>query len=515
MKKTLLVIVALLLLIAAGYVVFQKSGNTLPVIPPGEVELTRLTGIVNTPVEMDLLTVKTNFVLQTQSGEQIFIDSANVNLRKYKKRNVEVGGQWNADKTIFMITEVMSLSKETEAKDMYQNTSLGVKFNYPSLWTLKENTNVLTGTKVVITPYETDDSELSSVDTIVIERSENNRKLSPAEWLSLDDQYRPKDATDTDTYQQSKIGLAQLDAVKKTTATGAKVTFFVARDTYMYSFSHTTVFDSDKDTYRNAFYELVMGFEFIPFGEQAGTSTPATIVVPRTPSTPPKPAELPTPPPPAPTPSAAPNKTSFINYIKDNIATLAPEASSSGSWAVTSTEFAFPEGQPDQFTAIYATYGNGADSRKILLNVTDLSDPSKMTVGAYFKPGELTDWVLATGTDTAKGSDKSVVAGGDTASEIVVKKGMTLLTARTFNIKIQYPSSWYWAYAGQSYNFGDKPVTADNVLVKLVEAPYWTADNAKPANFVDVCDSTTQKYCLVGAKEYQDTMNQMIGTLQQ
>lgn len=534
---TLLVITLVSILIFSGCTWFQKQEE---VIPQEEIKIERLTGILDKPIEMDLLTAKSKFVLQTVTGEQLFVDSVNINLRKYQKRNVEVGGQWNADKTVFVVSEVMPLGKENELKTQYQSPVIGIKFTYPTLWALKEDTNVAGVQKIILTPFSVDETEISGVDNIVVERSENNRKLSPQKWLNLDDQYRSGDATDTNMYQESKIGVAQLSAVKKTSGTGAKVELFVNRDIYMYRFSHTTVFDSDKDAYRNAFYELVMGFEFIPFGEVSGTSTPAVITPavplpaapvriendgPR-PSVPAQPLEPPAitpspaaqPPPAQPEPAPADLTTvrqSFINYIKENIATLAQEPASAGSWTVKNVEFTYPEGKPEEFNAIYVVYGDSANLRKILLSVADRTSPSSVARIAYFTPGDSVDWVVSDGTDTAKTNDKSFVSVDNVAAEVVVKKGMTLLTARAFKLTIQYPSNWYWASVKDGYAFSDKPVTTDNVLIKLVEAPYWTAENPKPAGFTDVCDATAGKYCLVGAETYKDTMQQMIGTLQQ
>ena len=91
-------------------------------------------------------------------------------------------------------------------------------------------------------------------------------------------------------------------------------------------------------------------------------------------------------------------------------------------------QFAYPEGKPDEFNAIYVVYEDGHDLRKILLSVSDKTDPSKMQVAAYFKPGETTDWSIADGADTAKDNEKSV-------GSLVIKKECLYWMQRILKLK--------------------------------------------------------------------------------
>ncbi|MBI4994933.1 hypothetical protein HZC21_04815 [Candidatus Peregrinibacteria bacterium] len=520
MKKIL--IPALIIIVSLSGCTFFQKKEEVPSAAQTEIQLEKKIGLVSTAQDQGLLTGDNPFMLVMDSAEKIFIDSVSINLKRYKNRRVEIEGKFEKDKSVFHVENVTSLGNETQVKKLYQNSQMGIKFNYPSIWVLKEVKNILGSQKILITPYEVSDTELSAVDSITVEISENNKKLAAREWLNLNEMYQPVDPFDKNNiYQQSFIGVAQLSAVKKTTGTGEKVEYFINRDNKLYRFSYFTVNDADKDVYRNAFFDLVASFEFIPFaspaGEVSSTSSNENLTAsPKPLKTEKSLAEL------AAAKKAAEEKAKeieeaakkaqlevnakqiFIDYIKKNISALVKEpASLGGTWFVQNIEFAFPEGKPDEFNAIYVVYEDGHDLRKILLSVPDRTDPAKMQVAAYFKPGDSTDWVLAEGADTAKDNEKSI-------GEIVVKKGMQLLEAKSFKIKIQYPSSWYWAYAKDSYSFSNKPVTSDNVLVKLEKNP-----SSETEDKFSVCKEIAQdKYCLVGVKDYEEIMKQMLETIQ-
>lgn len=553
-----------------------------------ENQLEKKIGIVNTLADTGFVAgTADSFVLLLESGSSISIDSISVNLNRYKKRRIEAEGKWNSDKSIFMVDNVTSLGQETQVKTAYQNAQFGVKFQYPSVWILKEDQDALGLRSITIVPYEIP----AGVDTIIVERSENNKRLSARQWLGLDEQYRPSeeakkaaanalsvvknDLSGTTTsviepvYQQSTIGVSQMDAVKKTYG-NTSVEFYVSRDTFIYKFSHITINDSDKDLYRNAFYDLVQSFEFIPFAADTGTTTAvktATPAVPTKATTPDaKPAKTESAQTPeSVTPPAAPSATDlekalkqkeeaaaaakqknlaetrqlFIDYIKTNIKDLTPEAASvGGTWFVTKVEFAFPEGAPENFNAIYVQYEDGHDARRILLSVADQTKTSAMTRVAYFKSGTSTDWVLSEGADTAKTEDKAIIpvaTSSSSSSEVVVKKGMTLVNLKAYKVSIQYPANWYWAFITGGYGFGDKSVTSDNVLVKFTKDP---DSKSLPQSMSPVSDTqgggkpivvqgeldgvtwlcfsgTTPQFCISGATSYLDTMKAMLETLQE
>ena len=88
---------------------------------------------------------------------------------------------------------------------------------------------------------------------------------------------------------------------------------------------------------------------------------------------------------------------------------------------------------------------------------------------------------------------------------------MTLFDAKSFKVKIQYPSGWYWAYTKEGYAFSNKPVTSDNVLVKLEKNPSSPrlkissvfAKKLRPINIV-----------WLEQKIGEETMKQMVETVQ-
>lgn len=541
MQKSFLILSIILSIFLSSCSFFSKKED-VPQAPIAEVQLERKIGVVNTSDTLNILAAPSKFILVTENEPTLFIDSASVNFRKYKGRKVEAEGKWNDGKTVFHIENLTSLTQDASSKTLFSSPRLGLKFQYPSLWIAKEQQNVLGATKIVITPYEVEEDELDEVDVITLERSENNRRLTAREWLGLDEQYRAANTAEgTSTkmietvYQQSRIGALQIDAVKATIGNGSEIKFYVPRDTFIYIFTHTTVGDSEKDQYRNAFYDIVMGFESIPF--ETAASSPA-----------------------APTATAPPtislsdlakeelqkrqaieeaqktavelveSRQSFIEYIKSHIGELAPEPPSvGGTWIVQFLEFAYPESQPEQFTAIYAVYEDGHDLRKILLTPAGSNAPAPVTRVAYFKPGDSTDWQLVEGTDSAKGTERTKINITSQNSEVSIKKGMTLLEARSLKVKIQYPSNWYWAARSSGYSFSNKPVTSDNVVIHLTKDPEVLPENmasigelgGKPATegemteALSVCVQGNAKYCLSGDPSYRDQMRQMLETLQE
>lgn len=404
MKNLFLAIIIFLSLSGCSF--FQKQ-EPVPPVPAEETILERKIGLIQAAHEVgDPLPVPPEdirFVLITEAGEKINIESLSVNLRRYKKRRVEIEGKWDDARTAFAVENIVSLGNESNIKELYQNVRLGVKFYYPSVWVLKEEKNITGLSKIIITPYEAAESE--RVDRITIEKSENNLRSSPREWLNLDEQYRSIDPLDQNiVYQQSVIGVAQLDAVKKTFGTGETIEFFVARDTAMYKFSHASVGDSDRDIYRNIFFEIVQGFEFVPFGERESVST-------------------------------------------------------------------------------------------------SVPSPAPAQAGSISEPVAVKE----------------------------EKKGMTQLFLKMLKVSIQYPSNWYWAYSSGGYNFSNKPVESDNVLLRLTKNPDALPENmlsigdlgGRPAIQGEMADAVTiclqeedkTKYCLSGEPGREDIMKAMLETL--
>lgn len=262
MKKSI-VLIALLFLSGCAFLTRKEP---VPAATPQELVLQKKIGVVSTAEAEQIQTPLAFFYLVAENGEKIALESATVNLRRYKKRRVEAEGHLNNEKTIFLADTVTSLGQETDVKTSYADPEMGVRFDYPSLWELHATKNAAGISTITITPYEIEESDLPNVDVITVERSQNNQRLSAREWLLLDEEYRSTDPMDTSVYQASSLGSSSLAAVKKTSSDTATVEFFVSRDLFIYRLSHRTINDSEKDLYRNAFYDLVLSFNFIPFG---------------------------------------------------------------------------------------------------------------------------------------------------------------------------------------------------------------------------------------------------------
>lgn len=518
-------------LLFSGCSLFQK--NEVPSEP--EAGLEKQIGIVSVlPGELTPGTSSglSNFNLISDEGNKIFIDSLTVNLRRYDRRRVEVEGNWNEDKTIFYIENISSLGNETQSKTVYENADLGIKFSYPSVWAVKEESNLSGQQRIIITPYEVTEEELNDTDNIRIERSENNRKLSAREWLELDEFFRPKAESDLGIYQESAVSLAQLPAVKKTMPSGSNVEFFVNRDIFIYHFSFISLNESDRDLFQSVFYDIIAGFEFIDFDENTGTTTVSAIETP--PSQPRTQTRTETPSAATETPAQQPaqpaqpaqsqnsERQSFIEYINSHINELAYEQSSQGQWRVTRIEFAFPEEKPEEWNAIYVTYANDSQTRKILLSVADKTNPQAMTRAASFEPGESSDWQIREGADVARNSERSVITsnGGEA---VTVRSGMRLLEARSFDVKIQYPMSWYWAYQSGGYSFGDQPIEGTNYKVRFLKnpatLPQMTTSGSSSINEgeneITICAQLKANYCLTGEPTMRSTLSVMLQTIQE
>lgn len=532
MKKIPILLLAIFLL--AGCSFFQKKED-VPAAELAEITLERKIGIVGTP-DQETLNPKSPFVLLTETNEKHFIDSLTVNLKRYTNRRVEVSGKWNDERTVLLVESVVSLGQETQIKEKFVSPNFGMSFQYPKIWVLLESQDAGLP-RVTITPYQVDEGE--RVDTFTVERSENNRKLSPREWLGLDEEYRSKNAAEEGMlYQQSTIGVGALDAVKRTAGSGEKVEFFVGRDVFMYHFIHETVGDSERDLYRNAFYDLVQSFEFIPFGEMRNEVTA------RLPQLPDDPAEKTL------TDLAgeeqarrreaeelvqktnelAESRNKFIAYIQENIKSYAVDLAMGSVPTVTRVEFAAPEKMPEQFFALYAEYTIGSDARRILLEIPDRKDPKLLKRAAYFEPGEYEDWKLVSGVDSAKGSERTVFVVSGSEKNYTVKPGMTYLSLKYFKASIQYPTPWYWAYRREGYDFGSKPISGENHALRLTKNPATlpsdmqsigelggkAATQGEMAEAVSICVETKAKFCLSGRSDNPDiveTIKKMLSTL--
>lgn len=505
-------ILALTLTLLSSCSLFGRGG-VVPETQPDDNVLDKRVGIVTTPIEQGMLNAQSDFLLMTDNGEKILINSVSINLKRYKGRRIEAEGRLDTARQILDVESVTSLGQETLTKKIYQDGELGVRLTIPSLWVATKEQNALGVTKLTITPYEVTPEELISVDRITIERSENNQRLSSRQWLNLDEFFRPQTPVTSEAplFQQSTIGATQLAAVKKSTALGDKIEFYVQRDTYIYIITHSTVGDADKDTYRNAFYDMVNTFDFIPFGQDVGTTTPTLssnvevvppLVVPQTTMT-----SL------NKEPSAELQKV-FIASVQKNIATLAYEAPDEGkSWSVTSVDFVYDDvTTPERFSALYVTYSDGTQMRKMLLSVIDTEKPEAMVKVAYFKPGVSTDWSVIEGTDTAKNKDRIAVVVGSNKS-VAVKKGMQLITSKSYKINFQIPAAWYWQWSGDRYEMSNKPLTGaqSDVVMSLLRNP--SADVTKDLKTIDQINGREARegsgasaeyhlLCVTGAQTY-------------
>lgn len=526
MKSYKLSALFIILLLISGCSFFQKK--EVPQAQPVELKMEKKIGIVSYGDPFSLIDAE---------GISTPIFSLTVNLQKYERRRVEAEGSWNENKTLFTVENIVSLSNETQNKAVYQSDSLGIKFLYPSLWQLKENKSGSEVGSVDITPYPVDESGLAEVETMRIERLANPQRLEPRAFLKLE----APDLTTTQ-FQDSLVGASRMPGLKMTPTPPTTINVYVNRDTFMYVFSHKTVGDADKDMYRNAFFDLLASFEFIPFkGLSADAAKPAPLSenikddkdlaalqqeVEQEKAKTEKVA------------AAFEVRQKFLDYFNDHdhISALAPESSVNiPPWKVSVLELVINQNDTSHIDGAYLIFTDGSHTRKMLLTGGDGQDPATFKKTAYFKPGDQSDWVRAEGEDTLRSREKTVIRLDRSYETAELKPGMSLLELKNFKATIQYPSSWYWAYsktskdASGTYIFSKKPVTEDNKIafitmgeeifempadVKLIEedgVKYYTG----ASTLYFICTQQSPHICIDFVSESNtDIALQMIKTIQ-
>ncbi|MBP9718709.1 hypothetical protein KBD59_05455 [Candidatus Gracilibacteria bacterium] len=508
----------LMIALLSGCSLFGASGESN--VPKGTEQDTKLdkrTGMLLRGGDVGINEKGNVYVLLADNGDQIALMSLEVPLVRYYKRKIEVEGRFNADTKSMEVTSVKSLSQDTAEKLKYTNTELGVQFSYPSVWNLEAVADATGNKHISITPYQLNPDEVAKIDTITIERTDNKDRLTLREWLKLDESYRlPENSTKTARYQPSSLGVSQLSAVKETSPDDVKTTFYIQRDAYIYMISHETVHDADQDTYRNGFLDLVNSFEFVPFSDTPQIITPIALT-PVVPEVAPPPV-TPLPITPVVTPTPAPNidnspqrQVAFYAFLKTHLNDITYEASTDGDWQLVSFALAYDEGSdPETFTHAYVVYKNNVELRRVLVSVRR-ELPPVVTKVAYFKPGTVTDWTLAEGTDDGRGKEKKVVnvASAETTT-VTVKKGMQLIDSKAYKITFQVPSNWFWQYASGRYEFASKPLSEATPSVTITKGAPGTSGqkiadiNNQPATklvdsageFIQICVSMTDDtYC--------------------
>ncbi|MFA6528263.1 MAG: hypothetical protein WCT46_01860, partial [Candidatus Gracilibacteria bacterium] len=490
MKKILSVFIVLsLLLPSAGC--FWNEDNTTIVDPA----FATYTGTLKSLGSVKVGKLATHMI-QTEDGEIVYVYSNSYDLddSEYLNKNVEVYGTVNSEddgKGILDISKITLVAEAIEVataiEQSYSDQELGFSWNILSDWTIEKGAGYATFTlplkTVVISESSTD--EIPIIDTtindyIAVKIFDNTENLTLTDWLT---NYDPDAVT---IAVAASIGIDSSEALKIESELGDTITYFVKRtEGGIYEVSHYNFNLSDRSYYRNMFMDALSTFKFIPFGSGSGTGT-----VTEDDTTVTTPDEVET---------VTSNYDSVVSAIGSKITEIAPEEESvGGTWYSTKYEFADPN-------YVYVEYEDGHDMRKVLLSYSTEGDFT-YDVLAYFVPGSSTTWELSSGTDEAKGLQKTVVKPSDTGSTVVtsVLEGYSYLESASKGFSIQYPSSWYYAGSGNHYSFsstsdGDELVGFD-ILEENLDAQTGSTitlangKSAKSISFEDVYETYTEGF---------------------
>jgi len=415
-------------------------------------------------------------LLEKTDGTNIRLKSLNINLDsdKYLNKKVEVRGTVTkaTDGKDLMDVKSIDLAEESTetaltvpgvSKD-YQNTNLGIKLTYLDNWTVKEETNTVTFSEPKPAAADAQITTLET-DSVIVTRYANPSKKTVEGFLNLPDD--PSLLMDSG-YIQTKVGVDQLDGLKKQSAAQNEIDVYLSRNDYIYKISFKGTSSVNVINNRNTYFSILASFQFT-------SMTPETLVTPpaeATTETTATETTMTTTTPVATTETTnTPSNSSYgvvSQYIAQSINNIAPEASTSGTWSAYSFEFAKPN-------YVYVIYGNGTDKKRVLLTYAQQGAELSTSVVGYFKPGETTSWTRVSGENPVEGAEKTVISVSDTGTqeEAVVKEGYRYFESSSYHFQAQYPSNWYYSGSSGSgdtlhhYGFSNAPVENGNEMVSI------------------------------------------------
>ena len=461
-------------------------------------------------------------LLEQNDGITIRLKSLNINLDsdKYLNKKVEVRGTITKAtdgkdlmdvKTIDLAEDILTdTTTSVGILKEYQNADMGVKLSYLDNWKVKEETNTITfeapkpqaeaktPESETQTPTDTANDTIAAEDKlspttlvqdqVIITRYSNPTKKTIEAFLGL-----PSDPNELITlqYTQTKVGLNQMDGLKKESADKNEIDTYLSRNEYIYKISFKGTGGVEIINNRNTYFSILASFQFIGFTPETENTEETELTPIRTEETLPEADTANNPEPteeevtdtpkitvtteqtttPVTTSTTASSTSSYgvvSQYIGQTINTIAPEAAASGTWTAYSLEFAKPN-------YVYVIYGSGAEKRRVLLTYQQTGSELSTSVVSYFKPGETTSWTRVTGENPVESAEKTIITLSDTGAEeaAVVKEGYNYFQSSTYDFQAQYPSNWYYSGNGGSgdvlhhYGFSNKPVENGNELVSI------------------------------------------------
>ncbi len=407
-----------------------------------------------------------------------------------------IPGVEDDDKAVLAIEQLTVLEEEEEEEtieinmETYTSESLGFAIGYQSDWEIEEHTSAVEFTA----PQPEDAEEFVETDLIQVSSLLNKEGLGLEEWVLA---YQDLDLP----YTKSVISPDQIEAIK--IVDGNSLLYYVAGGERTYMIMHLKKQDDFELAYSNLFNEVLLSFDLLEDGARAEEEVVTEEVVEET------------------------EVVDEVDEVVDEVDEVVDEVdevdvatdeetdyetviSSLADGDVTLVRYEFVE--PDYIYMVY--YSNdGALQRDLLRNLGG----GDFEVLATFDEGSVTDWVLTSGVDEAKGQEFTTI-NADTGESMVVLEGYRALESATLQFQMQYPSSWYYSRAGSYFYFSNEPADATNALVTL-EIKEETVSVLKTWNssgvfLADVPRDDESSYRLSGDSEYQSQIETMAGSIQ-
>lgn len=460
-------------------------------------------------------------LLEIKDGETIRLKSKNINLEndKYVNKKVEVRGYIGETEDNKKIMEVMSIDtaedidedaeKESKQEVEYENPDLGFSIRYFDNWELvEENTGVVFKAPVPTTSTDKPESESIDLtepteeqDVISIRQIPNPDKESLEKYLNL-----PSDPNELITlgYVDTKVGVAQSDALRKQSSDKQEVNIYLPFNTYIYHFNFEGADNKDTNSNRNTFFSMISTFELIdsPIDIDEDSETDES---------PEQDLETDSEPdlvndlideneinekdePVGDTEVSTSQYSNIAQKIAQSINSIAPESSENNGWKANKFEFTDPN-----YT--YVEYDDGTEKRKVLLTYDFDGYNVDTSIVGYFEPGETTSWTRISGENPVAGEEKTVISLSDsgTTEKTVVQEGYRYFESLPYNFVAQYPSNWYYSGSSGSgevlhrYDFSNEPLEDGNelVIIDIISGnmPSGTEVSAGPHNGIKVYEN--------------------------
>lgn len=434
-------------------------------------------------------------LLRLEDGTVLYVYSDFYNLwdPEFLNQRMEVSGllipeneEVNKDTLAIEQLEVLEIEEEETViirMENYVDEILGFAMDYRSDWTISNDPSSLTFTapEPEVEGDEVTEDMVFDLDTVMVSTFRNAEELEIEEWFV---EYR---ADIEPLYSLSVVSADQLPAIK---VMGDGITYYIDGGSTVFVVAFDNLQFDKRTEHTNLFNEMLFSFDVLRDGVREPVIEEETIEEEMIEEETIEIVE----------PDVAPDdQGSVITSIESQLDNLVPDA---GDWTATKYDFVEPD-------YIYVEYADDDAVGRIL--VRDLGG-GDFEVLAVFKEGFFTDWSLVSGTDEAKGKEKTSV-DASSGQAVTILEGYRALESATLHFQMQYPSSWYYSRSGDHFYFSNEPADASNALVVLtvLDSPItlYTEQASGDTFTIEAPRDESSGYTLTGDAAYQDHMTIM------